>query len=93
MFTRREEAISLELARSAFVEGLFADMLGFGACKMIRRIVGFAHVIDFDWIRDAAVRAGCEAGALAMARTLLTHPAQFHSIQEVIDAVPRMVRH
>ena len=93
MFARPEEANTLELARSAFVDGLFADMLGFGACKMIRRIVGFAHVIDFDWIRDAAVRAGCEASALAMARTLLTEPTQFRSIQDVIDAVPRMVRH
>ncbi len=93
MFARPEEANTLELARSAFVDGLFADMLGFGACKMIRRIVGFAHVIDFDSIRDAAVRAGCEASALAMARTLLTQPTQFRSIQDVIDAVPRMVRH
>ena len=59
---------------------------------MIRRIVGFAHVIDFDWIQDAAVRAGCEASALAMARTLLTQPEQFHSIEDVIEAVPRMVR-
>ena len=92
MFVRPEEAVMLEAARSAFLDGLFADMLGFGACKMIRRIVGFAHVIDFDRIEDAAVRARCEAGALAMARTLLTHPAQFHSIQDVIDAVPRMVR-
>ena len=92
MFVRPEEAVMLEAARSAFLDGLFADMLGFGACKMIRRIVGFAHVIDFDRIEDAAMRARCEAGALAMARTLLTHPAQFHSIQDVIDAVPRMVR-
>jgi 5-methylthioribose kinase len=92
MFVRPEEAVTLQAARSAFLDGLFADMLGFGACKMIRRIVGFAHVIDFDRIEDAAVRARCEAGALAMARTLLTHPAQFHSIQDVIDAVPRMVR-
>jgi 5-methylthioribose kinase len=92
MFGRSEEANTLESARSAYLEGLFADMLGFGACKMIRRIVGFAHVIDFDWIKDADVRAGCEASALAMARTLLTHPAQFHSIEDVLDAVPRMVR-
>jgi 5-methylthioribose kinase len=92
MFTRPEEASALELARREFLDGLFADMLGFGACKMIRRIVGFAHVIDFDWIKDADVRAGCEASALAMARTLLTHPAQFHSIEDVLDAVPRMAR-
>jgi 5-methylthioribose kinase len=92
MFARPEEANTLQAARCAFLDGLFADMLGFAACKMIRRIVGFAHVIDFERIEDAAVRARCEAGALAMARTLLTHPAQFHSIRDVIDAVPRMVR-
>ena len=92
MFARPEEARTLAAARSAFLDGLFADMLGLGACKMIRRIVGFAHVIDFDWIQDAAVRARCEANALAMARTLLTQPAQFRSIQDLIEAVPRMVR-
>jgi 5-methylthioribose kinase len=92
MFARAEEANTLESARRAFLDGLFADMLGFAACKMIRRIVGFAHVIDFERIQDAAMRARCEASALAMARTLLTHPAQFHSIRDVIDAVPRMVR-
>ena len=90
MFTGPEDPVSLQLARSAFLDRLFADMLGFGACKMIRRIIGFAHVIDFDWIQDARVRAGCEAGALAMARALLTRAAQFHTIQDVIDAVPRM---
>jgi 5-methylthioribose kinase len=93
MFTRPEEAGALQAARSAFLDGLFADMLGFGACKMIRRIVGFAHVSDFDRIQDATVRARCEGSALALARVLLTHPAQFHSMQDVIDAVPRMVRH
>jgi 5-methylthioribose kinase len=92
MFARPEEAIALELARGAFLDGLLADMLGFAACKMIRRIVGFAHVIDFDSIQDCSMRAGCEASALAMARTLLTHPEQFNSIQDVIAAVPRMVR-
>jgi 5-methylthioribose kinase len=92
MFARPADTGSLESARSAFVDRLFADMLGFGACKMIRRIVGFAHVLDFDSIADPAVRARCEASALAMARALLTHPAQFRSIQDVIDAVPRMVR-
>jgi 5-methylthioribose kinase len=91
MFARPEEAATLEVARTAFVDRLFADMLGFGACKMIRRIVGFAHVIDFDSIADAAVRARCEAGALAMARALLTDPGRFGSIQDVIESVPRMV--
>jgi 5-methylthioribose kinase len=93
MFSRPEEASMLRAARAAFVDGLCADMLGFAACKMIRRIVGFAHVADFDQIRDADARAACEASALAMARSMLVQHAQFHSIQDLVDAVPRMVRH
>jgi 5-methylthioribose kinase len=90
MFSAPEEAGALLSARNAFLDSLFADMLGFGACKMIRRIVGFAHVIDFDSIHDAALRGRCESGALAMARLLLTHPEQFNSVDDVLDAMPRM---
>jgi 5-methylthioribose kinase len=79
-------------AREAFLDGVFADMLGFAGCKMIRRILGFAHVIDFDWIEDAERRAACESGALALARLLLTHPQQFQSLSAVLDAVPRLAR-
>jgi 5-methylthioribose kinase len=92
MFSSPEDTAALQSARSAFLDSLFCDMLGFSACKMIRRILGFAHVIDFECIQDAALRADCEAGALAMAHMLLTHPEQFHSVDDVIDAVPRMVR-
>ncbi len=90
MFTTLEDAAALAAARTAFVETLFADMLGFAACKMIRRILGFAHVIDFEHIRDVGLRARCEAGALAIARLLLTQPQQFRSMVDVADAVPAM---
>jgi len=87
LFTGPADAAALQRARSAYVDSLFDDMLGFGACKMIRRILGFAHVIDFDRIEDRAGRASCEAHALDMARQLLTHPEQFRSVDDVIDAV------
>jgi len=92
MFSSPGDAAALQSARGAFLDSLFADMLGFSACKMIRRILGFAHVIDFECIPDAALRADCEASALAMAHLLLTHPEQFRSVDDVIGAVPRMVR-
>jgi 5-methylthioribose kinase len=92
MFSTPADAAVLQSARRVFLDSLFADMLGFGACKMLRRILGFAHVIDFERIQDVARRADCEASALAMAHLLLTHPEQFHSVDDVIDAVPRMVR-
>ncbi len=90
MFADPADAGPLERAREAFVDSLFADMLGFGACKMIRRILGFAHVIDFESIPDPALRARCEAGALAMARALLTQPQRFRSIAVVLDAIPHL---
>ena len=93
MFSTPEDLAILRAARSAYVDGLFSDMLGFGACKMIRRLLGFAHVVDFDSIRDVSARARCEAGALSMARMLLTHPDQFGSIDAVMAAVPRAMRH
>ena len=92
LFSSPGDAACLESARSEFVDALFADMIGFGACKMIRRILGFAHVIDFDRIVDADLRGRCEAGALGLAHLLLTHPEQFRSVDDVVDAVPRMVR-
>ncbi len=59
MFCTPGDSAALQSARRAFLGSLFADMLGFGACKMIRRIVGFAHVIDFESIQDASRRADC----------------------------------
>ena len=92
IFSTPGDEVALRAARGAFLDSLFADMLGFGAAKMIRRIVGFAHVGDFDRIEDEARRAGCEAGALAMARTLLTQTGQFRSVDDVINTLPRMVQ-
>jgi 5-methylthioribose kinase len=90
MFSASADRTDLQAARQQYLDSIFADMLGFGACKMIRRILGFAHVIDFDSIPDAALRGRCEANALALARLMLTHPQQFPSIDAVIDAVPRV---
>ncbi len=86
LFEQSADAAQIEAARHAYLEAIFADMLGFAACKMIRRILGFAHVLDFDAIPDPRRRAECEARALRLARRLLTHPAEFASIEAVIDA-------
>jgi len=90
LFQAPADRAALETAQRAQMQALFADMLGFAACKMIRRIVGFAHVIDMEAIPDPQRRAGCEARALAMARLLLRQPERFVSMTEVIDAVPRV---
>jgi 5-methylthioribose kinase len=86
LFDEAGSVAALERERERYLEALFRDMLGFAGCKMIRRIVGFAHVIDFEHIADAPLRARCEAGALRMARRLLTE--RFDDIEAVLEAVP-----
>jgi 5-methylthioribose kinase len=92
MFATPEDETALAAARRAYMDHLFADMLGFAACKMIRRILGFAHVLDFEAIEDPERRARCERAALRMATELLKHPERFGSIDAVLEAVPGMRR-
>jgi 5-methylthioribose kinase len=65
---------------------LFADTLGFAAAKMIRRILGLAHVLDLESIKDPDRRAQCERRALRLARALMVERVRFGSIGEVTQA-------
>ena len=72
--------------RDAASADLFTDTLQFAGTKMIRRILGIAHNIDFEWIEDPDRRAGCERPALLLGRELLVNAAAYPTIQSVTDA-------
>ena len=61
------------------------DSLGFTGAKMIRRIVGIAHVEDLESITDQEIKASCELTALKFARDLTVNRESFSSIQGVIE--------
>lgn len=79
-----------QLVQKKFMKDLFHDALGFGAAKMIRRIVGVAHVEDFESITDASKRAECERQALEMAKLLLKGRREFQAITEVVSAIRKL---
>ena len=54
-----------------FMADVFRDTFEFAAAEMIRRIVGIAHVEDFERIQNPDSRARCERMALECARHLL----------------------
>ena len=62
-------------SKSRWLRGFLADTeaeaLAFAGCKMIRRIVGVAHVADFEEIADPGRRAACERNALRLAREMV----------------------
>ncbi|CAO2814896.1 unnamed protein product [Amaranthus hypochondriacus] len=74
----------LQLVQEKYMQDLFHDSLGFGSAKMIRRIVGVAHVEDFESITDAAKRAECERKALNFAKMVMKERKKYVSIDKVI---------
>jgi 5-methylthioribose kinase len=79
------DALAVEQKR--YMRRLFSDTLGFAGCKMIRRILGLAHVADFETIADKDLRAKGERKALRLARSLLVDREEFANIEAVADAV------
>jgi 5-methylthioribose kinase len=73
-------------AQATYMRRLFVASLGFAGAKMTRRILGLAHVEDFESIADADLRASCERRALRLARSLMVEPARFTDIAAVSAA-------
>ena len=76
-------AARLEAERQAYMDRLFQDTVGFSAAKIIRRILGLAHNIDFEWIEDPRRRAICEARSLRLARAMMVDASSFRTIGAV----------
>ncbi|CCD85652.1 S-methyl-5-thioribose kinase [Bradyrhizobium sp. ORS 285] len=92
LFPGEAGAARLETERQAYMARLFQDAVGFTAAKIIRRILGLAHNIDFELVEDTRRRATCEARALRLARTLMIETASFTTIGAVTKAA-RELRH
>ena len=72
--------------------GCFSDTVGFSAAKIIRRILGLAHNIDFELIEDPKRRAICEARSLRLARAMMVDTASFPTIGAVTKAAREVAR-
>lgn len=84
------KAEELALCQQTYLRGVFEDSMGFAGAKMIRRIVGVAHVADMDRIEDAEVRAKCEGRALEFGRKIMVGRKAFKDIDAVVDLAVSM---
>ena len=71
------------------LDSIWNDALGFAGLKMIRRILGLAHVEDMESIADVALRASCERQALAFARSLLLNRDAYPSAKALVEKIAR----
>jgi 5-methylthioribose kinase len=92
LFADEAGRVALEEERQRVLRQLYLDSLGFAAAKMIRRILGLAHVIELERIADPDRRALCELRALRLARDLMVNSERYPRIAEVTAGARRMRR-
>jgi 5-methylthioribose kinase len=90
LFAGEQGAARLEVERQAYMGRLFGDTVGFAAAKIIRRIFGLAHNIDFELIEDPRSRAVCEARAVRLARAMMVETGSFSGIADVTAAAQNL---
>jgi 5-methylthioribose kinase len=86
LFEGEAGAARLEAERQAYMARLFQDTVGFAAAKIIRRVLGLAHNIDFELIEDPKRRAISEARSLRLARAMMVDTTSFPTIVAVTKA-------
>ena len=89
LFADAEGQAALRRVRADYTTRLFADSVGFAAAKMIRRILGLAHIEELETIADPDVRATCEKRALRLARDMLVNRGSYRSIGDVTAAAKK----
>lgn len=70
-----------------YMQRLLQDTVGYAGCKMVRRIVGLAHVADIDKIEDAAARERAQRLALGIGKSLIKQGRKATSIDQLLDIV------
>ena len=86
-----DESASQEWPRGPFVDRILLHVLqdaaGFGGTKMLRRILGLAHVMDLDSIPDEVERARAERIAIAIGRSWIVGRHEIRSIEDLTALV------
>ena len=71
LFADPAGAEALEAYKLATMARFFTDSVRFAGAKMVRRILGLAHVEDLESIENPKIRSVCEMKALYLARSLM----------------------
>ena len=79
-----EDNVANEQALSRFLREVMEDSIGFAGAKMVRRILGIAHVEDLETIQDENLRADCERKALALGRIMITDRKNRFNFNDVV---------
>ncbi len=85
LFEAQGDVIGSEQALHHYLHDIWQDMLGFAGVEMHRRILGLAHIHEFESIADVDRRAQCERRALALGRHLAVNRRRICGLEDVHD--------
>ena len=80
----------IKMEQKNYLQNIYNDSIGFAGAKIIRRIFGFAHNIDFDWIKDDKIRATCENKCANLGIRMQINPSKFKDISSLIEAAIKL---
>ena len=84
---RGDASSRLKAAQDVFLASVLDDAVRFAGCCVLRRVVGIAHVDDFEAIADEDLRATVEARALRLGREMMVGGSgAFGSFAALVEA-------
>ncbi|MCS0496450.1 S-methyl-5-thioribose kinase [Ancylobacter sp. MQZ15Z-1] len=83
LFEAQSDREGAEQALAARLAAIWHDTLGFAGLEMYRRVLGLAHIAEFEAIGDEAARGACERRALRLGRALAVTPERFADVAAV----------
>jgi 5-methylthioribose kinase len=92
LFEDQRHGLAAEQALSALLHRIWQDALGFAGMEMHRRILGLAHIAEFETIEDSGRRAPGEAKALRLGRMLAVARNNFGDVAEINAIARRLER-
>lgn len=75
-----------------YMAKLLRDTIGYAGAKIVRRVIGLAHVADIDTISDPAAKERAQRLALAIGKSLIKHHRSAASFDEAIDIAVKLTR-
>ncbi len=67
-----------------------SESVGFAGCKMARRQLGVAHILEIDSIEDDGLRAQVETKVLKIAREMVIRYGEIDSSQKLKQLITDM---
>ncbi|MNI01942.1 Methylthioribose kinase [compost metagenome] len=77
--------------QNLYLQQVLQDTIGFAGTKIVRRIVGLAHVADIDKIEDTVARERAQRLALQIGKSLININRQARSIDELLEIATKSV--